>query len=133
MFFNVAEDFRRHTLKVLPTLVEKLAYVSSLQNPQGRYIHWGLSRIFGDHKAQQGINTVHSELAVQLIRVPVRNTYREYSAASDEGRHKHLLEPEAFSLKAPSNGDELLSAHLRLIRDSIVSLAAQENTTPQVA
>jgi hypothetical protein len=133
MFFTVAEDFRRHTLKALPTLVEKLAYISSLQDVQGRYMHWGLSRIFGDHKAQQGISTVHSELATQLIRLPVRSTYQEYSGATEEGRHSHLLDPEFFSLKAPSNGDELLSAHLQLIRDSIVTLAGRESTTQQVA
>lgn len=133
MFFNVAEDFRRYTLKALPTLVEKLAYVSSLQNTQGRYMHWGLSRIFGDHKAQQGINTVHSELATQMIRIPVRDIYREYSGVAEEGRHLQLLDPEFFSLNAPFNGDELLSAHLRLIQDSIVSLAGQESTTQQAA
>lgn len=133
MFFNVAEDFRRNTLKALPTLVEKLAYVSSLQSSHGRYMHWGLSRIFGDHKAQHGIGNVHSELATQMIRIPVRDIYSEYSAAAEEGRHAHLLDTEFFSLNAPFNGDELLSAHLRLIRDSIVSLAGRESTSQQVA
>jgi hypothetical protein len=133
MFFNVAEDFKRNTLKALPSLVEKLAYISSLQSDQGRYMHWGLSRIFGDHKAQQGIGSVHSDLATQLIRVPVRDIYKEYAKATEEGNHPQLLSPEFFTLKAPSTDDELLSAHLRLIQDSLVSVAGQENASQRVA
>jgi hypothetical protein len=133
MFFNVAEDFKRNTLKVLPTLLEKVAYISSLQGEDGRYMHWGLSRIFGDLKAQQGIGSVHSDLAMQLIRIPVRNLYGDYAKAAEEGKHPQLLDAEHFSLRAPANGDELLSAHLQLVRDSLVAVAAQESTSQQAA
>ena len=126
MFFNVAEDFKKRTLTALPTLLEKLAYISSLQSGDGRYIHWGLSRTFGDYKAQKGISAIHAELALKLIRLPIRGIYRDYRNAAEKTEHPELLNPESFSLKAPSNGDELLSSHLRLIRESLVTVAGQQ-------
>jgi len=131
MLLNVAEDFKRYTLKALPTLLEKMAYISSLQNGDGRYSHWGLSRLFGDHRAQKGIAVVHSELAMNLIRVPIRSIYQEYSEHRTE--HPEFLEPESLALKAPANGDELLSVHLQLIQGSLVAVAAQESGPRQAA
>ena len=125
MFFNATEDFKKRTLTVLPTLLEKLAYISSLQRGEGRYIHWGLSRSFGDYKAQKGISAIHSELALKLIRLPIRGIYRDYRIAAEKTEHPELLKPESFTLKAPSSGDELLSSHLRLIQDSLVAVAGQ--------
>lgn len=131
MLFNVAEDFKRYTLKALPTLLEKMAYISSLQNNDGRYRHWGLSRLFGDHRAQKGISAVHSELAMNLIRVPIRNLYHDYS--DQRAQHPEFLDPEFLALKAPANGDELLSVHLQLIQGSLVAVAVQERGPQQVA
>lgn len=131
MLFNVVEDFKRYTLKALPTLLEKLAYISSLQTSEGRYRHWGLSRLFGDHRAQKGISAVHSELAMSLIRVPIRSIYQDYS--DQRAEHPEFLEPESLALKAPANGDELLSVHLQLIQGSLVAVAGQENAPRQVA
>ena len=133
MLFNVAEDFKRYTLKALPTLLEKLAYISSLQSSEGGYKHWGLSRVFGDHKAQKGIASVHSELAMNLIRIPIRRIYKEYHIAAQRAEHPELLHPDSLTLKAPSNGDELLSVHLQLIRGSLVAVAAHEPSTHQAA
>jgi hypothetical protein len=126
MLLNVAEDFRKYTLRSLPTLLEKLAYISSLQSGEGRYVHWGLSKIFGDHRAQKAIRTVHSDLALELIRAPIHSLYREYCAATERTQQPELLKPESFALKAPASGDELLSAHLRLVQESLVAVAAQQ-------
>lgn len=131
MIFNVAENFKRYTLSALPTLLEKMAYISSLQDSNGRYRHWGLSRLFGDHKAQKGISAVHSELAMNLIRVPMRTIYREYSDQRTE--HPEFLEPESLTLRAPANGDELLSVHLQLIRGSLVAVAGHESASHPAA
>lgn len=125
MFLKVAEDFKKYTLEALPTLVEKLAYVSSLQNEDGRYAHWGLSRLFGDQRAQKAIRTVHSELALEVLRAPVRDLCHEYCVAAEETEHPELLNPQSMQLKAPATDDELLSAHLRLIQKSLVAVAAR--------
>ena len=133
MLLNVVENFKKYTLNTLPTLLEKLAYISSLQSPEGRYTHWGLGRIFGDHRAQKGIATLHSELAMELIRIPLKRIYRDYLTATQRPGHFELLKPESLSLKAPVNGDELLSAHVHLLQDSLAAVARQERTTPRDA
>lgn len=125
MLLKVVEDFKKYTLKALPTLVEKLAYISSLQNEDGRYSHWGLSRVFGDLKAQKAIRSVHSDLALQLLRIPLRNLCGQYRVAAEQTVRPELLKPESFALKAPVSDDELLSAHLRLVQKSLVAVAGQ--------
>jgi len=132
MLCNVAEDFKKYTLTALPTLLEKLIYISSLQSG-GRYQHWGLTRTFGESRAQKGIGSVHSELATQLIRIPLRNIYREYCEAAETKVHSQLLNPESLTLKAPSNGDELLSSHLRLIQHSLAAVAGRSHSSHQAA
>lgn len=133
MLLKVVEDFKKYTLQALPTLVEKLAYISSLQNEEdGRYIHWGLSRIFGDQKAQKAIRTVHAELALEALHLPIRNLYQEYRVATEQSIQPELLKPESLRFKAAANDDELLSAHLRVVQKSLVAVAAQA-TASQVA
>jgi len=125
MLLNIAEDFKKYTLRPLPTLLEKLVYVSSLLS-EGRYLHWGLSRIFGDKKAQTAIRSVHSELALELVRAPIRSLYQEYHAVTERTQPAELLTAESLVLRAPVNGDELLSAHLRLVQESLVAVAGQQ-------
>ena len=129
MILNAAEDFKRNTLRALPTILEKLAYVCSLQTGHG-YSHWGLIRIFGEQRAHRAISTVHSELASELVRVPLRELCREYEDAKRRLANSEFLDEQSFALRAPANGDELLSAHLQLIQDSIASVAGRESTTP---
>lgn len=129
MLLKVVEDFKKYTLQALPTMVEKLAYISSLQSEEGRYTHWGLSRIFGDQKAQKAIRSVHSELALEMLRAPIRNIYGEYCTAVGQTQHPELLQGESFDLKAPLSDDELLSAHLRLVRESLVTVAGQTSAS----
>ena len=123
MLCNASEDFRTHTLGVLPTLVEKLAYICSLQTDEGDYRHWGLSRVYGPKRAHQAIESIHAEMVEQLVRIPIREIYQEYQHAVEKPVTPELLRPESLVLKAPTNDDELLSAHLQLIQASLVAVA----------
>jgi hypothetical protein len=134
MMLKAAEDFKKRTLGALPTILEKLAYICSLQTGSGGYMHWGFARAYGNRPTQDAIYAAHLETAQALSQVPVREIYQEYqSAIARSGSVKDILEPDSFVLKAPINGDAVLSAHLRLLQDSVVALAHQERTTPQVA
>jgi hypothetical protein len=133
MIFKAAEDFKRRTLSALPTLVEKLAYICSLQTGTGSYIHWGFARAFGNRPTQEAIHTAHAEAARDLVEIPVSGIYKEYQEALARPEDMEFLDPESLKLKAPVNGDALLSAHLRLLQDSVVALALQERTTPPAA
>lgn len=133
MILKAAEDFKKRTLSALPTLLEKLAYICSLQTDSGGYMHWGFSRAYGNRPTHDAIYAAHLETSLALSHVPVREIYEEYKEAVGRSTVGEILNPEAFVLKAPANGDAILSAHLRLLQDSVVALAQQESTTHQVA
>jgi hypothetical protein len=133
MIFKAAEDFKKRTLAALPTLVEKVAYICSLQTGSGGYVHWGFTRAFGNRPTQEAIYAAHLETSQQLVHAPVREIYQEYQQARVRSGSPRFLDPGSFVLKAPLNGDALLSAHLHLLQESVVVLARQESTTPQVA
>ena len=133
MIFKAAEDFRKRTLAALPSLVEKVAYICSLQTGSGGYVHWGFTRAFGNRPTQEAIYAAHMETAMELVQVPVREIFKEYQEAVGRSGGTEFLNPNSFVLKAPVNGDGLLSAHLHLVQESVVALAQQERTTHQVA
>ncbi|HEU4416661.1 MAG TPA: hypothetical protein VFT65_17860 [Candidatus Angelobacter sp.] len=133
MIFKAAEDFKKRTLSALPTLVEKVAYICSLQTSTGGYVHWGFARAFGNRPTQEAIYAAHLETAQELVQVPVREIFREYQEGLGRPQSTEILSPGHFTLKAPLNGDALLSAHLHLLQNSVVALAQQKSTTHQVA
>jgi len=134
MILKAAEDFRKRTLSALPTLVEKVAYICSLQSGSGGYMHWGFTRAYGNRPTQEAIYAAHMETALALSHTPVREIYQEYQeAVARSGSVADILEPDSFVLKAPVNGDAILSAHLHLLQDSVVALARQERATLQGA
>ena len=134
MIFKAAEDFKKRTLSALPSLLEKVAYICSLQTGSGGYMHWGFTRAYGNRPTQDAIYAAHMETAQALSHAPVREIYQEYQEAiTRSGSPVDILNPDTFVLKAPVNGDAILSAHLRLLQDSVVALARQESTTHQVA
>jgi hypothetical protein len=134
MIFKAAEDFKKRTLNALPSLLEKVAYICSLQTGSGGYMHWGFMRAYGNRPTQDAIYAAHMETALALSHAPVREIYQEYQEAlTRSGAAADILNPDSFVLKAPVNGDVILSAHLRLLQDSVVALALQERTTHQVA
>jgi len=129
MIFKAAEDFKKRTLSALPTLLEKVAYICSLQTGGGGYVHWGFARAFGNRPTQEAIYAAHMEASVELVQVPVREIYQEYQEALARAGSTEMLDPNSFVLKAPVNGDELLSAHLHLLQESVVALAQQDLAT----
>ena len=134
MLLKAAEDFKKRTLSALPSLVEKVAYICSLQSGSGGYMHWGFTRAYGNRPTQDAIYAAHMETALALSHTPVREIYQEYQeAVARSGSVADILEPDSFVLKAPVNGDAILSAHLHLLQDSVVALARQERATLQGA
>jgi hypothetical protein len=133
MSLTAVEDFKKRSLRSLPTLLEKLAYICSLQAEDGSYQHWGLTQTFGYRLAQDAILRAHTETSMELIRVPLRELYQEYQQAINKAEGPQVLSVESLVLKAPVSGDELLSAHLRLLQNSVEAVAHQERTSPQDA
>jgi hypothetical protein len=97
-------------------------------------MHWGFTRAYGNRHTQDAIYAAHMETALALSHTPVREIYQEYQeAVARSGSAADILDPDSFVLKAPVNGDAILSAHLHLLQDSVVALARQERATQQGA
>ena len=122
MILNAAEDFKNRTLKALPSLLEKLAYVCSLRDKDGNYRHWGLNKSFGESKTNEAVAVVHAAMATEIVKTPIREVYRQFENAES-------ISADSLVLNAPPNGDALLSDHLRLIQDSVRTIADQEHSS----
>ena len=70
-FLSVKDDFLQRTLANVSGRLGKLAYVSELRE-NDRYVHWGLTRIYGDEATQRALREVHRALFLQVLRTPLR-------------------------------------------------------------
>jgi len=67
------EDVLGTTLAGVPGIVGKIEYVASLRDAaSGAYSHWGLSRSYGEHAAQQALAEAHRLLFLEMLRTPLR-------------------------------------------------------------
>jgi hypothetical protein len=71
------EDFQARTLSSLPGLWTKLLYMAGLRCPEGKYRHWGHSRVHGESPSQLALARAHSELYITLLRRPMRELIEE--------------------------------------------------------
>ena len=90
-------------------------------------------RVFGRQPASQAIQSAHGEVAGTLVSVPLKDIYEQFLEAVERPESSELVNPESLALKSPTNDDELLSAHLRLIQNSIASLALEQGPVRRVA
>jgi hypothetical protein len=122
MIFNPRDDFKNRTLRALASLLERLAYVCSLRNPDGTYAHWGLQQSLGEARANATIRGIHADLAAEATRTSIRELSRQYESSN-------IPQRGPLTLNAPFSGDELLSDHLRLIQDSVTAVADSRNSS----
>jgi hypothetical protein len=70
---SALEDLLETTIAGVAGIVGKIEYVASLRDAvSGTYSHWGLSRAYGEHAAQQALAEVHRLLFLRLLRTPLR-------------------------------------------------------------
>ncbi len=107
--FSVAEDFSLNTLGPISGLWGKLRYVASLRQADGRYEHWGLARKYSENVAQQAILDAHRELALQVLRTPLRALLEETAHAAEQG----AVPLQDFVALLSGDGDALFPAEFR--------------------
>jgi len=66
------DDFLVRTLAYVSGNWGKLRYISGLRAQDGQYIHWGLTRKYGENAAQRAIEEAHRNVLIDLLRTPVR-------------------------------------------------------------
>jgi hypothetical protein len=65
------DDFVTRTLRAIPGLLARIEYVSSLKK-DGRYEHWGLTRVHGVKPAERAIGDAHKMLIAEVLQTPIR-------------------------------------------------------------
>ncbi len=89
----IKDDFLERTLAKVPGVLGKLGYVAELRE-NGRYVHWGLERIYGEEGMQRTVAEVHRGLFLQVLRTPLRQLLEDAtrSAAAQRSDVKRYLE-----------------------------------------
>jgi hypothetical protein len=70
---SAKEDFQARTLRAVTGLLGKLEYIASLRQKDGSYMHWGLSRLYGEIPAQRALAEAHRSLVSAILRTPLRH------------------------------------------------------------
>lgn len=97
---GAASDLWRKTLSRIPSVFGRLAYLSSLRNPNsGKYEHHGLSLVFGDEEAERALLASHEQSFQEWLSFPLQ-------------KQKEDLDLHLSSL--PEEKAQILDAWLRL-------------------
>jgi len=104
----IKDDFLKRTLANIPGVLGKLDYVAELR-VDGRYVHWGLERIYGEDTMQRTLAEVHRGLFLHVLRTPLRRLLEDvtHSAAAQHVEVRQYLETvlqDPRSLVPPSLG-----------------------------
>ncbi len=102
------DDFCARTLGALAGAWQRLQYLAELRAPDGRYRHWGMARTFGEAAAQRTLAQVHSELFLEILRLPLRHLAEQYSASEIAQWSAYL--PEDLEGGTPEHFSSIVSA-----------------------
>ncbi len=81
-FTSPLEDLEASTLNAIPGSWRKLEYLSGLRTEDGTYVHWGLSRVYGELAANKALQGAHQALVSQILSTPLRQLLQEAEASS---------------------------------------------------
>jgi hypothetical protein len=70
VLISAFEDLINRTLPAIPGLLARVEYLSSLKL-DGRYGHWGLSRVYGERTAQRALADAHRMLLREVLQTPL--------------------------------------------------------------
>ena len=119
---SAREDFETNTLGAIPGLLGRLSYVGRLQDGEGKYEHWGLTRVYGEDAAQNAISASHRILVSEVLKKPLPVLLKDALASCS---NEHLTEGELLATLAQSPLKRLspaARAHLGSVLNSLSAL-----------
>lgn len=99
-----SEDLAASTLASIAGTLRKLEYLSGLRSQTGRYVHWGLARVYGEAAANGALQRAHRAVLSQVLSTPLRNLLIDAEQSSKLAG----LEPEAYLQRLKARGPCLL-------------------------
>jgi hypothetical protein len=94
---SALEDLRDTTLRKVTGLLGRLDYLARLRGADGKYSHWGLSRVHGDAAAQEALSEAHQATTAEILRTPLRRMVQDAETsgeAQDVPPHQYAKELE---------------------------------------
>lgn len=106
---SALEDLRDTTLRRVSGLLARLEYLSRLRTSEGRYSHWGLSRVHGDAAASEALSQAHQSTIAGVLRTPLRKMVQDAETSSEgqgipAAEYTKSLHDRAQELLPPSPG-----------------------------
>ena len=82
--FSAKDDFRDRSLAAFRGPVGRLEYVAGLRQTSGVYSHWGMVKTHGEAAANQAIARAHTQIFVDVLRMPLKELLEELRALAVE-------------------------------------------------
>ena len=132
------EDLLSRTLAAIPGLLGRLEYLSSLK-VEGRYGHWGLTRVYGERAAQRAMADGHKMLLEEVLQTPLEMLVEDSEAAcAAQGRetpnYLEELRNRRTDLLPEGSQGAATTRHFNSVLSALSALTkAQRNATPPTA
>jgi len=121
---------RENALDQLSTLA-RLEYMANSREPDGKYSHWGLARMYGDEMLQQSMSEVHSSVFVEVLRKPIPELANEVAGQEREDDRASAVLVQALSERltaaSPQRQEGGCEAHLKMILYVLSCLAQKRD------
>ena len=121
---SIAEDLQDRTLRAVAGLLGRLRYLAGLREPDGTYLHWGLSRVHGDAATQRALGEAHRGVLSRILRMPLRKLLQDVEDSSEPKEAQEFLEKlNAQSAKlVPASPGAGSARHLNSVLHALASL-----------
>jgi hypothetical protein len=83
--FSAQEDLQETTLKAINGFLRRLEYVAGLRDREGKCVHWGLIRVYGEVASDRALAEVHGQELSRVLSTPIRNLETELRNSSEQG------------------------------------------------
>jgi hypothetical protein len=137
---SALQDLRETTLAAISGLLAKLAYLASLRNREGEYLHWGFALLHGPEASDRALKAVHTEVLSTVLRTPISELVEDLRQSSHVGKQTPHDYVEGMRQQVdqllPSPQDVASARHLNSVLTALSSLERekdQKRATPSVS
>jgi hypothetical protein len=126
---SALQDLRETTLAAISGLLAKLAYLASLRDREGGYLHWGMSLVHGPEPSDRALKAAHGEVLGRVLRTPLNSLVEDLRESSQES----AVSSETFVQGMCGQLNELLptqqdEASVRHLNSVLVALSSLEKS-----
>ena len=132
MLFTASSDFVLRSLAHVQSVIGKVLYCASLFDAkQGQYVHWGLTRMYGEPAVQSAIADNHRDLLHTWLTMRMAETvddlssYREVKGVKAE---EAMAQIKQCLHALPPNAQPDLALHCSLYLESLEQLTQAEHS-----